>query len=73
MVSIFHRDILSKLIKIATTCEITIQTARSAEITPSRKPGSEGDVVMLVNQYVALLHDKDESQKRNLTSNSALL
>lgn len=62
MVSIFYHDILSKLIRLATTCEITIQTARSVEITRSRKPGSEVDVVMLVNQYVALLHDKDGSQ-----------
>lgn len=56
--------------KSATTCEITIQTARNVEITPSRRPGSEEDVVMLVNQYVSLIRNRN---KQSLTSNSALL
>jgi hypothetical protein len=47
----------------ATTCEITIQTARNEEITQSRKPGNEEDVVMLVNRYVSLFHEKEESQR----------
>lgn len=59
--------------KSATICEITIQTARTAEIIQSRRLGNEEDAVMPVNQYVGLLHEEANCNERLLIGYSAPL